>query len=178
VELQIGPAHNPTEASTTMNDQSFSITFSVPAIPEETFAAINDVRGWWSRDVDGPTDAVGAEFSYRGNSDGVNVHRAQIRVTDLVAGKRVAWLVVDNWMSFIEDQREWTGTRITFDISPTPEGAQVHFSHRGLVPAYECHDVCVDAWTFFMQDSLRGLITTGLGRPMERLGSAQPAASA
>jgi hypothetical protein len=161
-----------------MNEQSFTTTLSVPAPADAAFAAISDVRGWWSQDVDGPTDAVGAEFDYRGNQDGVNLHRARIRVTDLVPGERVAWHVVDNWMSFIDDQREWTGTRIVFEISPTADGSEIRFSHVGLVPSYECHDVCVDAWTFFIQDSLRALITTGRGEPMERLDPAQRAASA
>jgi hypothetical protein len=161
-----------------MTDQSFATTLSVPATPAEAFAAINDVRGWWSLDVDGPTDAVGAEFDYRGNQDGVNVHRARIRVTDLVPGRRVAWYVVDTWMSFIDDQREWTGTQIVFEIAPTDDGSEIRFNHVGLVPSYECHDVCVDAWTFFLQDSLRALVTTGHGHPMERLEPAQRAASA
>jgi hypothetical protein len=161
-----------------MNDQSFTTTLSVPATPAEAYAAINDVRGWWSRDVDGPTDTLGAEFAYRGNQDGVNLHRAQLRVADLVPGERVVWHVVDNWMSFIDDQREWTDTRIVFEITPTADGSEIRFSHVGLVPSYECHAVCVDAWTFFVQDSLRALIVTGHGEPMERLEPAQPAASA
>jgi hypothetical protein len=161
-----------------MNEQGFTTTVTVPANPDEAFAAINDVRGWWSRDVDGPTDVLGAEFDYRGNQAGVNLHRARIRVTELVPGERVVWHVVDNWMSFIDDQREWTDTRIVFEISATRDGSRIRFSHVGLVPSYECHDVCVDAWTFFLQDSLRALVTTGHGRPMERLEPAQRAASA
>lgn len=152
-----------------MTEHSFTTTLSVEATPDEAFAAINDVRGWWSRDVDGSTDTVGAEFYFRGNQDGVNVHRARIRVTDLVPGRRVGWQVLDNWMSFIGDQSEWTGTRITFDISPADQGSQIRFSHVGLVPAYECYDVCHDAWSFFLHDSLRGLITSGRGEPIERL---------
>ncbi|MDX6357382.1 MAG: hypothetical protein QOH37_436 [Nocardioidaceae bacterium] len=161
-----------------MTEQSFTTTLSVPATPAAAFAAINDVRGWWSRDVDGPTDAIGAEFDYRGNQDGVNLHRARIRVTELVPAERVVWHVVDNWMSFIDDQREWTGTRIVFEISPTPDGSQIRFSHVGLVPSYECHDVCVDAWTFFIRDSLGSLLTDGHGEPMARLEPARGAASA
>jgi hypothetical protein len=81
-------------------------------------------------------------------------------------------------MSFIDDQREWTGTQIVFEIAPTDDGSEIRFNHVGLVPSYECHDVCVDAWTFFLQDSLRALVTTGHGHPMERLEPAQRAASA
>jgi uncharacterized protein YndB with AHSA1/START domain len=152
-----------------MTDHSFATTLSVEATPDEAYAAINDVRGWWSQDVDGRTDVVGATFAFRGNQDGRNVHRARIEVTELVPAERVVWQVVDNWMGFIDDQSEWKDTRIVFEISPTQDGTQISFSHLGLVPAYECYDVCFNAWTFFLQDSLRALITTGLGDPMKRL---------
>ncbi len=161
-----------------MNDQSYRTTLLVEATPDQAYAAINDVRGWWSQDVDGRTDTVGAEFDYRGNQDGVNVHRARIRVTDLVPGDRVAWEVLDNWMSFIDDQAEWTGTHIVFEIAPTEGGTEIRFSHLGLVPSYECYDACFDAWTFFVQSSLRGLIATGHGEPMARVAPTQTAASA
>jgi hypothetical protein len=160
-----------------MNEQSFTTILSVEATPDEAFAAINDVRGWWSQDLDGSTDTVGAEFAYRGNHEGANVHRARIRVTELVPGRRVVWHVVDNWMSFIEDQAEWKDTRIVFEISPTADGSEIRFSHLGLVPAYECYDACFNAWTFFVQDSLCALITTGHGDPIQRLDSAQRASA-
>jgi uncharacterized protein YndB with AHSA1/START domain len=161
-----------------LTDRSFTTIVAVDATPAQAFAAINDVRGWWSQDVDGRTDAIGAEFDYRGNQDGRNVHRARIRVAELVPDERVVWRVVDNWMSFVEDQSEWTGTSIVFEISPTESGSQIRFRHLGLVPAYECYDVCWDAWTFFLQDSLRALLATGAGRPMPRLVATPDVASA
>ena len=142
------------ESEHPMNEHSYRTTVSVPATPEVLITAHG---------------VSGAEFAYRGNHEGVNVHRAQIRVTELVPGKRVVWHVLDNWMSFIDDQAEWTDTRIVFEIVPTADGSEIRFSHLGLVPAYECFEVCLDAWTFFLQDSLRGLLTTGQGQPMERL---------
>jgi len=152
-----------------MNDQSYRTTLVVQATPDQAFDAINDVRGWWSQDVDGRTDTVGAEFAYRGNQDGVNVHRARIRVTELVPGQRVVWHVLDNWMSFIDDQAEWKDTRIVFEISPTDAGTEIRFSHLGLLPAHECYDVCSNAWSGFLHDSLRHLVETGRGEPMQRL---------
>jgi hypothetical protein len=151
-----------------MTNRSFSTTITVAATPDQAFAAINDVRGWWSHDVAGTADAVGAQFTFYGK----DVHRSQIRVAELVVGQRVVWHVVDNYLSFVEDHSEWTDTRIVFEISPAADGTRIHFSHVGLVPAYECYDVCSNAWAFFIDESLRTLITTGQGMPMRNERSA------
>jgi hypothetical protein len=34
-----------------------------------------------------------------------------------------------------------------------------------LVPAFACYGDCSDAWGFYINDSLRSLITTGKGQP-------------
>ena len=48
-----------------MNAKSYNTSFTVDHSPEEVFDAINNVRGWWSGDIDGPTDRLGATFTYR-----------------------------------------------------------------------------------------------------------------
>ena len=139
----------------------FSTTFTVERTPQEAFEAITDVRGWWSQEVEGVTDRVGGEFDYHYQ----DVHRCRIRVTELVPGRKVAWLVLDNYFGFIQDQTEWKGTEVVFEISATPDGAQVRFTHVGLVPGYECYEVCANAWAGYLAGSLRDLITTGRGQP-------------
>jgi uncharacterized protein YndB with AHSA1/START domain len=147
-----------------MTEQDYTTTITVNASPAETFAAINDVRAWWGHDIEGPTDHPDAEFTFRG----VDKHRALIRVTELVPGERVVWRVLDNHLTFVNDQSEWVGTTIRFDISPTDDGSMIRFSHIGLRPGQECYDVCAPAWTFFIVDSLRALINDGRGDPMEK----------
>jgi hypothetical protein len=144
-----------------MNDASYTTTFTIEQTPEEAFAAINDVRGWWSGDIDGRTDELGAEFTYRYG----DVHRSTQQITELVPGRRVAWHVVDCFLSFVEDKTEWTGTDITFDISPAGDQTQVSFTHVGLLPEGECYGSCSSAWGFYITSSLRNLITTGQGQP-------------
>jgi hypothetical protein len=93
------------------------------------------------------------------------VHFARIRVEELLPGKRVVWRVLDNWMSFIDDQNEWTGTEIRFDIAATADGTEVRFTHVGLTPADQCFDLCRDAWGMYITKSLPAFIETGVGRP-------------
>ena len=146
---------------------SFTTAFTVDRTPAEVFAAINDVRGWWSGEIEGRTDQVGAQFTYRYQ----DVHRSRQAITELVPGRRVAWHVLDGYLSFTADPAGWTGTDITFDITATEAGTEVRFTHVGLVPEDECFDSCSSAWGFYIGTSLRNLITEGAGQPNERVTS-------
>lgn len=45
--------------------ENYTASFTVDQTPEEVFNAINNVRGWWSENIEGGTDKLGAEFTYR-----------------------------------------------------------------------------------------------------------------
>jgi hypothetical protein len=140
---------------------SYTTTFTVDQSPAEAFAAINNVRGWWSGDIDGRTDELGAQFTYRYR----DIHRSRQEITELIPGRRVAWHVLDGYLSFTDDTTEWTGTDITFDIQARESGTEVRFTHAGLGPQSECFDTCSSAWSFYVNTSLRNLITAGAGQP-------------
>ena len=112
-----------------MSGSNFSTAFTVDQTPAEVFAAINNVRGWWSEEIEGCTDTCEAEFSYRFK----DIHHADIKLTELIPGKKIVWLVLDNYFSFTEDKSEWTGTEIIFDISRKDGQTEVRFTHLGLV---------------------------------------------
>jgi hypothetical protein len=151
-------------------EQSFTTAFSVNRTPREAFEAITNVRGWWSQEIEGVTDQVGGEFDYHYK----DVHRCRIRVTELVPGRKVAWLVLDNHFDFIDDQSEWKDTEVVFEISDKDGGTEVRFTHIGLVPQYECYDVCSNAWGGYISGSLRDLIDKGEGRPNPKEGGNIP----
>ena len=48
-----------------MTGLDFNTTLLVDAAPSEVYDAINNVRGWWSEEIEGDTDKLGAEFNYR-----------------------------------------------------------------------------------------------------------------
>jgi len=138
----------------------FTRTITVDATPHAAYDAINDVAGWWGR-ITGTTTAVGDEWVYVVPG----LHYSGMRVTELVPGRRVAWLVTGSYLDFVEDKQEWNGTTVTFDIAETEAGTQVTFTHAGLEPAVECYEVCRDAWTMFITGSLKDFINTGVGQP-------------
>ena len=144
-----------------MDSQNFTSTFTVDQSPEEVFAAIVDVPRWWTGDVEGSTDTLGDEFTYHYPG----AHYSKQKVAELIPGKKVVWHVVDGYLSFTEDPAEWTGTDITFDITPTDSGTEVCFTHVGLAPDVECFDSCSNAWGFYITGSLRNLIASGQGEP-------------
>jgi hypothetical protein len=161
-----------------MSKQDFNTTLLVDQTPREVFQAINNVRGWWSEEVEGNTSKVNDEFDYHFE----DLHRCKIKLIEVVENEKVVWLVEENYFKFTEDETEWVGTKIIFDISRQNNKTQLKFTHQGLVPDYECFEICRDAWTTYIQKSLRDLITTGKGQPNatgkpttiheERLGSA------
>jgi Activator of Hsp90 ATPase homolog 1-like protein len=144
-----------------MTTKDYTTSFLVDQSPEQVFAAINNVRGWWSGKIDGRTDKLGAEFTYRYQ----DVHRSTQRITELVPGKKVVWHVLDAKINFVKDKAEWNGTDIIFEITKKGDKTELRFTHVGLVPAIECYGKCAGAWGFYINDSLRSLITTGKGDP-------------
>ena len=139
----------------------FAAAFSVDQTPEEVFVAINNVRGWWSEDIEGPTGQAGGEFTYRYQ----DTHRCRIKVTELIAGEKVTWHVLDNHFDFTQDKAEWKDTKIHFEITMQDGKTGIRFTHVGLVPEYECFDLCSNSWSFYLHTSLRALIRTGKGLP-------------
>lgn len=138
-----------------------TLTFSVDRTPEEAFAAINDVRGWWSGAIEGDTDHLGAEFTYTVP----DIHFTRHRITELVPGRRVAWLIVESRLGFVADKEEWTGTTVVFDLTEQDGRTHVRFTHEGLHPGQECYGACSNAWGQYVNGSLRDHIESGAGRP-------------
>ncbi|MEO8173841.1 MAG: SRPBCC domain-containing protein [Sediminibacterium sp.] len=144
-----------------MAAKDFTTTILVDETPQQAFNAINNVRGWWSEEIEGSTDQLNAEFDYHFE----DVHRCKMKIVEMVADKRIVWNVLENYFKFTEDKTEWTGTKIIFDITTQDNKTQIRMTHQGLVPEYECFEICKGAWTTYIQKSLRNLITTGKGSP-------------
>ncbi|MEO6730623.1 MAG: hypothetical protein ABIN01_05360 [Ferruginibacter sp.] len=144
-----------------MATADFTTTILVGQTPEQVFSAINNVRGWWSEEIEGGTEKLNDEFNYHYK----DVHISKMKLIEVIPNKKVVWLVMDNHFNFIKDKQEWIGNKVVFEITVMGDKTQLRFTQLGLVAAYECYDICRDAWTNYITNSLRSLITTGKGQP-------------
>jgi hypothetical protein len=144
-----------------MKKDGFTTSFAVDQTPEEVFRAINNVRGWWSGEVNGDASALGAEFTYRYK----DMHKSTQRIAEFVPGKKVMWHVTNAELTFAKDKTEWIGTDIVFEIAKKDGKTELRFTHVDLVPAFECYGGCSGAWGALIEGNLRNLITTGKNQP-------------
>jgi len=144
-----------------MATTNFTTTIIVDKSPKEAFNAINNVRAWWQGEIEGNTEKLNDEFIYRMEE----IHYSKQKIVEFIPNEKVAWLVTDSKLNPLnfKDESEWTGTKIIFEIAEVNNKTQVHFTHVGLVPEFECYGDCSWAWGELIQESLFSLITTGKG---------------
>ncbi len=142
-----------------MKKENYQTTISVDASPEEVFAAINNVRGWWQGEIKGSTEKLNDEFTYQMG----DVHFSKQKIVELIPNKKIVWQVRESNLSFVDKKDEWTGTTIEFDIQPEGKKTKVIFTHNGLVPTIECYGGCSGGWAKLMEKSLYSFISTGKG---------------
>ncbi len=150
-------------------NKDFTSTILVDQSPRAAFDAILNVRAWWSEDIEGSTDKLNSEFTYRYRENGEDVHKCRMKLIEVVPDKKAVWLVTYNYFGFAKDKDdEWLGTKISFEISKRDKKTEIRFTHLGLIPKFECYDLCSSSWTQYIQESLLSLINTGNGQPNQK----------
>jgi hypothetical protein len=138
-----------------MNNQDFTTTILVDQSATEAFDAIKNVRSWWSglydETFEGSADKLDDEFSFRA---GGGAHYSKQKLVELIPNKKIVWLVIDSELTFLENEKEWIGSKISFDISTENNKTKIVFTHQGLVPDMECYDSCAPAWSQYVRQQL------------------------
>ena len=145
-----------------MKNKNFTATLIVDQTPEEVFNVVRNVRGWWSgyysEEIKGDTEELNDEFSFRA---GGGAHYSRQKLIEVIPNKKIVWLVTDSKLDFLEKKDEWTGTKVSFDISAKGNKTELAFTHEGLTPEIECYNSCAPAWSQYLQNKLLPLITKG-----------------
>ena len=144
-----------------MKKQDYTACITVNASPQEVFKNINSVTKWWTEDLKGSSQKLNDEFTVRFG----DVHMSKQKLVEVIPDQKIVWLVTDSKLNFIEDKREWTGTKISFDLLKVEDKTQINFTHVGLVPEVECYESCVQGWDQYVKGSLLKLLTEGQGTP-------------
>jgi len=133
--------------------QSYSFSFTSPRPANEIFATLMDIGKWWygvfDETIEGSSGSPGDEFTFLA---GGGLHYSKQKLIELVPGKKISWEIIDSKLSFLEEQDEWTGTKIGFELQQKEDGTLVSFTHLGLMPALQCYDSCSGAWTQYLRN--------------------------
>jgi hypothetical protein len=142
----------------------FRTTIFLDQTPKEAFKAITSPGGWWSEEIEGGTEKLNDEFFYHYK----DIHLCRMKLVEVVPNQKVVWLVLDNYFKFTKDKSEWKDTKVVFEIAKKGKQTEITFTHQGLVPQYECYEICREAWTHYVTESLRDLIISGKGKPNKK----------
>ena len=138
--------------------ESFSITVEVSTSPQEVFNCIKDVDKWWSKDYEGSCSQLNDEFVIHHPDR----HYSKQKLIELIPNKRMVWLVTESKLNWIKkDQKEWTNTKMFFELSEDAGKSFLRFIHEGLVPEKECYETCSKGWGLVIKDWLFNYITSG-----------------
>ena len=94
-----------------MTTSNYTTTILVTNSAVEVYNAINNVRDWWSEEIEGITNAVNEEWDYHYQ----DVHICKMKTIELVPNQKVVWQVLENHFSFTKDKEEWKGNKIVFE---------------------------------------------------------------
>ena len=132
---------------------SYTYSFNSIRNPKEIFELLLDIENWWSglyeETITGTSKKLDDEFSFKA---GEGAHFSKQKLIELVANKKIVWLVTESHLSFLDNPGEWTNTKICFEIYQEMNKSKIIFSHEGLIPKIDCYDVCTGAWTQYLQN--------------------------
>ena len=138
--------------------KNYHKAITVAASPADTMKKISEVNGWWKQDFTGSAQNLNDQFTVPFGDPAY----VDFVVSELVPNKRVVWKVLDCYLPWFENKKEWNGTEVVFELSEKDGRTSIDFTHVGLVPAIECYQVCEKGWNGHV-DTLARFINEGKG---------------
>jgi len=141
------------------SDNSYTTNIEVTRSSHEVFRRITtDIAKWWGgKDLEGNSEKLNDEFII----DHPGSHYSKQKLIEIIPDKKIAWLVTESKMPWLQDDAEWTNTKMIFDITSKGENTVLHFTHEGLTPEKECYARCSEGWDTVIKDYLSNFITNG-----------------
>lgn len=142
-----------------MEKNDFTASTSAKISAAEAIKKISNIPGWWGITFSGNSEKQDDQFIVKMGGDSFFT----FTVTELIPGKRIVWLVTDCNMPWYTDKKEWTNTKLIFDLIEDDGVTTLNFTHEGLTPDVECYKDCEPGWTHWIKTSLFSYFTTGEG---------------
>lgn len=140
--------------------KDFSLSLTVKAPAKDAMKRIGEVDLWWAKNFKGKAQKLNDKFSVHFGDTFVD-----FKITELIPGKKVVWLVTDCNLHWIDDKKEWNDTEVIYTLTEKDGKTTVDFVHKGLTPDSECYESCKPGWTGHLKNSLVKLINEGKGYP-------------
>jgi uncharacterized protein YndB with AHSA1/START domain len=124
--------------------------------PAKVYNAITEgegIAGWWTPQAKAqPKVGSVAEMSFGGGRFVIHME-----ITKLEPGRTVRWTVQDGLP-------DWSGTHVTWDLTPMDNRTKVRFGHRDFTSAEGSLAGASYNWAWYLT-SLKDYLETGTGRP-------------
>lgn len=143
-----------------MKKQDYTATITVDTTPQEAFNSINNISGWWTKDIEGHSEKIDDIFTVRFGETFIT-----IQLIKVIPHEEIGWKVIDCYKHWLKDKKEWLNTTMSWKISSADNTTKIEFTHHGLIPGIECYNGCENAWNFYVKESLFKLINKDKGTP-------------
>ncbi|HEY8969558.1 MAG TPA: SRPBCC domain-containing protein [Puia sp.] len=144
-----------------MQPKNYQCSIMADVTPQEAYEGIKDVRGWWAKKVEGRSEQRWDVFTTRFGATFVT-----FEIMEDIPGKKIVWDVRDCHLHWINDKKEWNGTRVVFEIEPVGDRTKVTMTHVGLSPGAECYNDCENGWNEHIGESLVNYLNHHVGMPV------------
>ena len=142
-----------------MTNENFSRSITANISASEAIKRISKVVEWWGVKSDGNSEKQHDKFVVKMSADSF----FNFTVAELIPDKKVVWSVTDCYMPWFTNKKEWSNTKLIFDLSENNGVTKLNFTHEGLTPDIECYKQCEFGWTHWITRSLFSYLTTGKG---------------
>ena len=147
-------------------DKNYRQEVIVRSSPEGVYEALTiHIDKWWST-VDQSAQKEGDIFkiTFTGQS------YWRFKVLESSEQGKVIWECIESNQDHNINgmDEEWLGSKLYWDFVKNSHGVLVKFYHKGLSQGGVCYQACSTAWDFYITESLKNYLESGIGQPNER----------
>lgn len=125
-----------------MENKNYRRTIIVNASAEDAIKTISEINNWWKKDFSGSAAKLNDTFTVPFGEPSF----VDFVVSEFTPGKKVVWKVIDCYLPWFQDKKEWNNTKVVFELSEEKGQTKIDFTHVGLVPEIECYEAFENGW--------------------------------